>query len=355
MIAVFYGKDSFSAHEALDALRDKLPSDGLADNTERVDGANARPGELLARCRTVPFLATHRMIIVDGLLSRFEPPRPRRGQPVRRRRAPDLGPWQSFLEGIRDLPESTVLVFLDGDVTDANPMLKAVRPVAKQVKSFAPMRQADVATWINGRAGYHGVTLQPRAVATLASLVGSNLWLLDSELQKVAAYAAGQPVTEADVQSLVSLARETTVFALCDAIVEGRVREAADQLQRLLAEESPQGLLAMVARQYRLLILVKEHLSLGAKPQEVASRLQLHSWVAQRLVKVAPAYSFERLRQAYRRIIEADLSIKRGVYDEETGLDLLVVELASMAPGASSPEGDRRGYSRRPGAPAPVR
>ena len=52
MIAVFFGKDDFSAHEALDALHSELDSDpsleGLADNTVRVDGASARPDELLA-------------------------------------------------------------------------------------------------------------------------------------------------------------------------------------------------------------------------------------------------------------------------------------------------------------------
>ena len=62
MIAVLYGKDDFSAHEALAALSAELSGggvdqDGLADNTVRVDGRSAKPEELLAICQTMPFLA----------------------------------------------------------------------------------------------------------------------------------------------------------------------------------------------------------------------------------------------------------------------------------------------------------
>jgi DNA polymerase III delta subunit len=65
MIAVFYGKDDFSAHEALDALKAELDTDGLlAESTVRVDGASARPDELLAMCQTMPFLGARRLVVV---------------------------------------------------------------------------------------------------------------------------------------------------------------------------------------------------------------------------------------------------------------------------------------------------
>ncbi len=61
MIAVFFGKDEFTAQEALDALKSELDSDGmLADNTVRVEAAGARPQELLAICQTGPFLGSKR-------------------------------------------------------------------------------------------------------------------------------------------------------------------------------------------------------------------------------------------------------------------------------------------------------
>ena len=346
MITVLYGKDEFSAHEALEGLKNELNSDGqLAVNTLVVAGSSARPDELLVQCQTVPFLSEHRLIVVRGLLGRFESAGGRRRG---RRKAQDdaLGPWQAFVEALPELPETTALVFLDGEVRPQNPLLRALRPLA-EVREFKPLPQAAVAGWIGSRAQRHGVSLEARAVATLAGLVGNQLWTLDSELQKLAMYAKDQQVTEEDVRSLVSLAREPNVFAMADAVIEGRARDAAELLQRLLADgESPQRLLAMIARQYRLLLLTKELLEQRVRPPEISGRLQVQGFVIQRLLKQAPGYTIERLRQAYRRLLEADLSVKRGVYDEETALHLLIFELAGAR--AATPPDGRRGYSRPP-------
>lgn len=350
MIAVFFGKDDYSAHEALDALRSELDPDGmLADNTARIDGPAAKPDELLILCQTLPFLSAHRLIVVRGLLGRFESAGGRRR---RGRGEAGLGPWADFIAGLKTLPETTALVFIDGELNASNPLLQALRPVA-QVREFKPLAQNEVASWIVQRAARHGVSLEARAVAALAQLVGNQLWTLDSELKKLATYAGDHPVSEADVRALVSLAREPSVFAMADAVVEGRVHDAADLVQRLLVEgESAQRLLAMLARQYRLLLLTKELQARRVAPQQIATQLQVQGFVAQRLLKQAPVYTMDGLRVAYRRLLEADLSVKRGVFDDETALQLLLFELAALA-GATP--GGPPGYSRPPAGPAPPR
>jgi DNA polymerase-3 subunit delta len=357
MIAIFYGKDDFSSHEALSGLTSDLNSDGmLADNTIVVEGASARPDELLAICQTVPFLGSHRLVVVRGLLGRFETTVRRRR---RRVKEADLGPWQTFVEGLPQLPETTTLVFLDGDLRSENPLLQALRPLA-QAREFKPLSQGELAGWIRLRAERAGVALEARAIAALAGLVGNQLWTLDSEIQKLAVYAGERQVTEEDVRSLVSVAREPNVFAMADAIIEGRANDAADLLQRLLADgEPPQRLLMMVARQYRLLLLTKELLERRVRASEISGRLQVQGFVIQRLIRQAPTYTTERLRRAYRRLLEADLSVKRGVYDDETALYLLLFELAMLAgargrDGSTRP-GGRPGYGRPPVGRLPAR
>lgn len=353
MIAVFFGKDDFTAHEALRSLTSELDSDGmLADNTVRVEGADARPAELLTACQTMPFLAAKRVIVVRGLLKRFETSG-RRGR--RRKDEEALGPWAGFVEGLAGLPETTVLVFIDGELRPQNPMLQALRPLA-QVQEFKALPQAELAGWINDRAKRYGVSIEARAVAALAGLVGSQLWTLDSEIQKLGLYAGERQVTEADVRSLVSLAREPSVFAMADAAIEGRARDAADLLERLFADgEPPQRLLALLVRQYRLLLLTKEMLGKGVRAPQISARLRVQGFVIQRLLKQATVYNIGQLRRAYRRLLEADLSIKRGIYDDQTALELLLFELATMAGarGAATRPGGRPGYSRPPTGRAP--
>ena len=79
MIHVFCGSDDFTLHEALAELKAELNSDDmLATNTATFEGNQVRPDELLAVCGTVPFMGAHRLVLVEGLLARFEAPRGRR-------------------------------------------------------------------------------------------------------------------------------------------------------------------------------------------------------------------------------------------------------------------------------------
>ena len=356
MIAVFHGKDGFRAREALAELTRELDADGtLADNTTRVEGTTARPADLLSLCQTIPFLGSKRLVVVERLLPRFESAGRGRRSAARRGRAADLGDWQPFVDALGELPDTTVLVFLEGEIGAKNPLLAAL-PRGARVQEFKPLPQGELAAWIMQRAPQYGLALQPRATAALAQLVGNDLQVLDSELRKLAAYAQGNQVSEDDVRALVSLARAPSVFAMADAVIEGRAQDAASLTQRLLADgEAPQYLLTMIARQYRLLLLTKEALDRRVKPVEIGARLGVQSFVMQRLLQQAPAHTLEGLKQAYRRILDADLSIKRGIYDDETALQLLAVELALSVGRPPSPRDGRPGYSRPPGGRGPAR
>ena len=73
MIYVFHGEDEFSLQEELAALKAGLDDDGmLINNTSRLEGGKLQPAEILGPCSTIPFMGSHRLVIVEGLLERFE-------------------------------------------------------------------------------------------------------------------------------------------------------------------------------------------------------------------------------------------------------------------------------------------
>src|SRR3989304_6595813 len=81
MLYIFHGEDDFAQREELARIKAELDTDGmLVNNTTLLEGAQLRPDELAAVCNTVPFLSGRRLVIVEGLLGRFETP------PARRRR-----------------------------------------------------------------------------------------------------------------------------------------------------------------------------------------------------------------------------------------------------------------------------
>ncbi len=231
-------------------------------------------------------------------------------------------------------------------------MLAAVRKSA-EVQQFDELEKGELAGWIRDRAELYGANLEPRATAAMAELIGGDLWTIDSELRKLATYAGGGAVSEDIVRDLVSQVREANAFALADAIVEGRAEDAIKLFQQRLADgDAPLRLLALIARQYRLLIQAKELQTQNVKPPEIGKRLGLHNFVAQRVLRQAPPYSIEELRAAYARLLEADLSIKRGIYSDETALELLIFELATSL---ATRRPGRPGYSRPQAGRPPAR
>lgn len=333
MLYIFYGRDTFSLRRALAKLKASLDADGMLEsNTSLLDGRQISPEELMAVCDTVPFLAAQRLVIVEGLLSRFEASG--RGGRRRDKSAPGeegLGPWRTLPEYVERLPSTTTLVLVDEDISPANPLLAALKPRA-EAQHFPPLHPREVPAWIQRRAGQIGLALTPRAVTLLTSLVGNDLWLLASEMDKLAAYANGQRLDEAEVRALVGAAREVSIFALVDAIVEGRPQQALRLLRQAIAQGAdPAYVFALVVRQYRNLALARELLDQGARSADIGERLGLRAAFAlEKLLDQAERYDMPRLTAAYRRLLAADVAVKRGIYSDELALELLLQDLAAI-------------------------
>ena len=176
-----------------------------------------------------------------------------------------------------------------------------------------------------------GATISPRAVRPLIETAGDDLWVLANEIDKLSLYAKGRRIEEADVQRVTSSAREANIFAMVDAIAEKRLPAAMRLLHQLLSEGTPPThLLTMMARQVRLMVQAKELGRQRLSPEEKREQLGL-SWnfPIDKLLSQSADHSKERLLAIYDKILETDLAIKTGKWQDELALDLLVVEVCS--------------------------
>jgi DNA polymerase-3 subunit delta len=330
LLYILYGEDDFSRQQALEEIKRGLNgSEMLAVNTNVLDGHQLSLSQLKDVCSVVPFLCPYRLIIVEGLLGRFEQ-KSGSGRRATRSRAKlnsELGEWISLAAYIKQMPETTALVLIDGGIKGSNRLLKSLAPLA-EVRTFPKLGDADLGNWVGNRVKQGNGTISPRAVNLLVGLVGGDLWTMSSEIEKLLAYSLGRHITEDDVRQVTSCAREANVFALVDAILEGRRKMAQQMLHRLLQEgAAPSYVLVMITRQLRLIVLAKE---LGRRlfQPEIRNKLEPTSdYGLEKALKQAKAYTLERIKKTYHKILEADIAIKTGKYDGDLALDLLVTEL----------------------------
>ena len=324
MFYILFGPDDFSLRQKLEEVKRSLGDrDSLSINTTVLDSRRFTASQLIDICNTVPFLANCRLVIVEGLLERFEQ------SPGAKR--DELKDWQSFVDFVPAKPPSTVLVLIDGKIAKNNPLLKKLAKLG-QVQEFPALKRDRLQQWLQAHVAAQGGSISPRAARLLTETAGEDLWVLANEIEKLSLYAKGRRIEEADVQRVTSSAREANIFAMVDAIAEKRLPAAMRLLHQLLTEGTPPTyLLTMMSRQVRLMVQAKE---LSRQPrlssEEKREKLGL-SWnyPIDKLLSQSADYSPDRLLAIYEKILETDLAIKTGKWQDELALDLLVADVCS--------------------------
>lgn len=336
MLYILYGPDDFSLQRELGEIKNSLgDKELLAVNTSTFQGKQLSLKELKNACNAAPFLAPSRLVIVEGLLARFEK---RRGNGKQNHNIPSkIGDeWRDLAEHIEQMPETTVLVLVDGKLGKDNPLLKKLLQVAT-VKSFPLMKAGELHGWIQSRVTAHGRKISPGAINLLANLTGKNLRVLANEIDKLLLYAPGHTLEEEDIRCVVSYAREINIFALVDAIMERRGSAAMSLAHQLLNEgEPPSHLVVMLARQIRLAIIAKELDSHRTSQTEIKRRLGLFAEYPFRKTMVqARGYPMGQLEWLHKKLLEMDIAIKTGKWKairaeewkDEFALDIFIAEL----------------------------
>jgi DNA polymerase-3 subunit delta len=184
------------------------------------------------------------------------------------------------------------------------------------------------------RAKQKKAQIEPQATKELTVYLGNDTRLLDNELEKLATYAREQPITVQDVHRLVSYVREESIFRFVDALGERNGSLATNLLHQLLEDSGDTSyvlyLLSMIARQFRLLIQVKELVDGRAAPPEIMRALRLnHRFILDKLLQQARNFALEQLEEIYVRLQRIDVGIKTGVAGGELALDLFIAEICA--------------------------
>ena len=335
MIYSLSGDDDFTIRETLAEMKASVGTPDVRDVNVVTHDANVSLDEFTANASTVPFLADKRLVLVEGLLGKFETGRGRRSNAGGNGKK-ELSEWERLPLVLANVPETTDVVFVDGRLSASNPLLKLIQERVT-AKTFNPPGPRELRMWIADRARTEGAEIDGQAVQVLAETVGSELPVLASELRKLALVATGRAITAEDVDGMVSYAQESNIFASVDAIVEGRVSEALGLVHGLLDGGSPTGyIITMIARQVRLLILAKEIGARRLSTGEASQRLRLSGYPLRKTLFQADRFSMERLVEIHRMLLEADLAMKSTGADDELILDTLIADIASQ-PGGGRP------------------
>jgi DNA polymerase-3 subunit delta len=323
---ILHGSDELRLEEEVKRFRAQMGDSPNAElNISEFDGQSASVAEILNAATSFPFLADRRLIIVRGLIGW-----------ITRKGAGETGKQavERLLRELPQLPDWSRLVLVErGELASSSKLLKLAQQEARGFeKAFNAPK--DSTQWIIQRAREaYGAEIEPRAAQALASVTGEDLRRADNELIKLVSYVDGaRPIREDDVAALTPYVAEANIFAMVDALATGKGDLAMTLMNRLL-EDDPRdegfGLYAMIIRQFRLLLIAKEHLLLHGSRQGLAEALGTTSkFVVDKTAEQSRSFTLEQLETIYRTLQDYDLKMKTGRIEPRLALDLLVAGLS---------------------------
>lgn len=316
MITVLEGKDEYRLSERVSEFRLTVTPPEMSDiNTTRLDGNIVTIEELLTSLTTVPFMADRRLAIVEGLLNRLGGSKK------------DLGEWLNFPDLLKDLPPTANLLLIEREPIPSNKLLSTILRLG-QVEKFSPLRHRDLLDWINTRCSKLGLDIERTAVALIADSVGSELRLIDSELNKIKTYSRGRLITREDITLMVPYVRQQNVFRVVDSVIEGRTRDALNASSMLIGlGESPSGIVRMIERQLRFLILAKHLLSRKIPTGDIGKHINLSGYPLQKTLEMERKISQARIMSMHDNLLKSNIRVREGKLTEQESFDLLISEL----------------------------
>ncbi|UMX47938.1 MAG: DNA polymerase III subunit delta [Candidatus Nealsonbacteria bacterium DGGOD1a] len=231
---------------------------------------------------------------------------------------------EALIERMEEISGSghNIVFCQEGKVLKTDRLLSALKKTA-EVQEFAPLEGAKLNGWIAGEFQSLGCSVSASVAEVVARRAGDDLWAVENEIQKLAHFTAGRPITVGDAEQNIPLATDSNIFKTIDAAAARDKKQALKLIKEHIDKgDHPLYLLAMVASQFKNLVLVK-----SAGTGAGAARLGIHPYVFGKTVALARRFGLDELKDIYRKICQADFDIKTGKISPEAGLDLLIADI----------------------------
>ncbi|MEM9730497.1 MAG: DNA polymerase III subunit delta [Myxococcota bacterium] len=293
-VYVLVGTERLLIERAVDAVRRTVDQAGVPGfNVELFDGKGLEAARVIAAARTLPMMADQRFVLV--------------------RHADAMTPTeQTALATYLEEPSDTACLVLTATKLDGRGKLAKAAKKQRFLVEAKPLRGRELRAFVRGEAKERGHVMASDAIETLLDAVGDDLAAINDAVERLSLFVgAGQRIGSDEVLACVTRVRVDSIWSLVDAIgMKDRKKGMAAAHSLLADREPPLRLLAMAARQLRIVARMREALSEGLRPQEAAKRAGAPPFKANDLTQSARQFTADSLGDAFRLIAEADLALK---------------------------------------------
>ncbi|MBR5741651.1 MAG: DNA polymerase III subunit delta [Firmicutes bacterium] len=327
---LLFGRERYLVKNAENAIATRFVNPAVKElDLTRIEADAFSVNGLVEQCETLPVFSEKRVVIVRDL-PQLEGKTPKGFTEENE---------TELLAYVKNVPETTVLVFVSKSVDKRAKLFKAI-PNAYE---FGPVERNVLEKFAARTLAPYGKTIAPAAFRLLVERTGYypdafrktaqreydyTLYHLENDLAKLAGGTEAAEIGEADVEELVGGNLETDVFRILDAAFEGRTGESLAQLRNLLRSgESVFKILGLLVSQLEIMTVAKE-MQEDRKPlPAMVEALGVHEYRIKKSLPLVRSRSAAQLEETFRFALEIDRSIKTGALEGPVALELLIARI----------------------------
>jgi DNA polymerase-3 subunit delta len=281
--------------------------------------------ELANLIETIPFMGGKNVIVVKETAF-FKA---RRGA---QEGGEDDGDDKKLLRVFQDMPPYSNVIFTSTDKIDKRRTLyKALDKVGAAVE-LAPLKPKEVKGWLTTRMKELNIQMKADALEYFLSIISImpqvSLGFLENELEKMVLFTGGKHIiSRSALNEVLSAIPEVSVFAMLDALSQKQVPKALELLAcQLSTGEHPLKMIALLAREVRLLWQAAELTKKGYSAKMVAEALGVPPFIGEKKIRQSQSFSVASLKSALVALAKADGDLKTGRATNSV-LEKIIIEM----------------------------
>lgn len=310
-IYLLYGEEAYLKKQYKDKLTKAILPDGDTVNYAYYEGKGINPAELIDLAETMPFFAERRLIVIEN--SGFF-----------KSATPELADY------MKNMPDTVCFLFVENEVDKRGKMYKA----AKDKGRIVEMGRQDEKTllyWIAGNVKREGRQIKESTARYLVSKTGTDMENLEKEMEKLFSYTLGRnEITVQDINDICTTQITNKIFEMVEAVAVKQQKKALNYYYDLLAlKEPPMRILYLLARQFKLLLEVKDLCGKGYEKSQIAKTVGLHPFVAGKYIQQCRTFSREELRSIMEEAVNTEEMVKTGRLNDVMSVELFIVKYSA--------------------------
>lgn len=329
------GDEGYAIEQVQKAIIEQvLTPEEYATNLTKASGQLPIPA-LLQLIESVPFLGGKNMIVVQHttLLHAGRKDKAEGAEESSAEKGSREDTW--LLQTLSAMPDYTCLVLTTTEKVDKRRKLyKVIEKHGEiiELNAYKTWDHQGITGWIQDRLRGMNKSMTQEAIEFFAAIIGTmpqvSLGLIEQELEKVVLYTSGQTsIGLDDLEATLARVPEVSVFAMIDAVSRKETHKALECLAaQLAAGETPFTIMAMLAREVRLLWQIKVLLREGKNSRAVAAAIGLPVYICEKKIGQSRTFAEHILKDTLVALARSDAELKSGRTDSFV-LEQLIVSL----------------------------